>query len=206
MRGSLASTAQLSFSLEVDITDAQKVRKEKTSETDGTISMAHVLMRAAGVVLKKLSKLNTILTDEGIHYFDEINIGVAVALKEGLIVPVVKGIDQKSIGEIARTTTDLAEKARDGNLTPDELAGGTFTISVLGSVDSFTPVLNAGQSAIMGVGRSVEKPVVKAGEVVIREMMTISLTVDHQVIDGAVAAEFMRRLKQSIERPAPLFK
>ena len=87
-----------------------------------------------------------------------------------------------------------------------DTVAGTFTISVLGSVDSFTPILNSGQSAILGVGRSVEKPVVRAGEVVVRQMMTLSLTVDHQVIDGAVAAEFMRRLKQIVERPAALFK
>ena len=100
----------------------------------------------------------------------------------------------------------MADRARDGKLLPDETAGGTFTISVLGSVDSFTPILNAGQSAILGVGRSVERPVVRGGEIVAREMMTLSLTVDHQVIDGAVAAGFLRRLQQNIERPAALFR
>ena len=90
-------------------------------------------------------------------------------------------------------------------LNPDEVLGGTFTLSVLGVVDGFTPILNSGQSAILGVGRSTEKPVVQRKEIVIREMSTVSLTVDHQVIDGAVAVQFLRRLQQLIERPKSLF-
>ena len=134
------------------------------------------------------------------------NVGVAVSLREGLVVPVVRGVDGKSIEEIARETTELAERARTGALGPDEMLGGTFTISVLGTVDGFTPILNAGQSAILGVGKSAEKPVVRDGAVVVREMITVSLTVDHQVVDGAVAAGFMRRLQQLVERPASLFR
>ena len=206
MRGGLAATAQLTFTLELDVTDAQKMRKERTEGSDVTVSIAHVLMKACGEALKRHPQLNTVLVSGEVSYFDEINVGVAVALREGLIVPVVKQVDGKSIPDIAKETTELADKARDGSLLPDELAGGTFTISVLGTVDAFTPILNAGQSAIMGVGRSLEKPVVRRGEVVVREMMTLSLTVDHQVIDGAVAADFMRRLKQIVERPAALFK
>jgi len=121
-------------------------------------------------------------------------------------VPVLRNAESMSIAEIAEESQVLAEGARAGKLSPDDLAGGTFTVSVLGSVDGFTPILNAGQSAILGAGRSLDKPVVKDGEVVVREMMTLSLTVDHQVIDGAVAASFMRRLQQAIERPAALFK
>jgi pyruvate dehydrogenase E2 component (dihydrolipoamide acetyltransferase) len=131
---------------------------------------------------------------------------MAVSVSDGLIVPVVQQADKKNILEIAAQAQELAEKAREGKILPDHLSGGTFTISVLGSVDAFTPILNAGQSAILGVGRSLDKPVVKKGEVVVREMMTISLTVDHQVIDGAAAAGFLRRLQQIIERPAALFK
>jgi len=206
MRGGLAATAQLTFNLELDVTDAQQMRKEHTDGSEVTISIAHVLMKACGEALKRHPQMNTVLVNGEVNYFDEINIGVAVALREGLIVPVVKQVDNKSLADIAKETTGLADKSRDGSLSPDDLAGGTFTISVLGTVDGFTPILNAGQSAIMGVGRSLEKPVVRRGEIVVREMMTLSLTVDHQVIDGAVAAEFMRRLKQLVERPAALFK
>ena len=138
-------------------------------------------------------------------YFDEVNIGVAVALDEGLIVPVVRNVQDKSIFEISDEVHDLAVRARENRLSPDEVVGGTFTISVLGTVDGFSPILNAGQSSILGVGRSVQKPVVRGGEVVVREMLTVSLTSDHQVIDGAVAAAFLRRFQQLVERPSRLF-
>jgi pyruvate dehydrogenase E2 component (dihydrolipoamide acetyltransferase) len=205
MRRSIADTAQLSFSLEVDVTDAQEMRK-KASEDGVTISIAHVLMKACAAAIKRQPELNSVMGGGNVLYFDQVNIGVAVSLKEGLIVPVVNDVAAKSLADLSQETTDLADRARDGKLLPDETAGGTFTISVLGSVDSFTPILNAGQSAILGVGRSVEKPVVRGGEIAVREMMTLSLTVDHQVIDGAVAAGFLRRLQQNIERPAALFR
>ena len=205
MRRSISDTAQLSFSVEVDVTDAQEMRK-KASEDGVTISIAHVLMKACAAAIKRQPELNSVMGGGNVLYFDQVNIGVAVSLKEGLIVPVVNDVAAKSLADLSQETTDLADRARDGKLLPDETAGGTFTISVLGSVDSFTPILNAGQSAILGVGRSVEKPVARAGAVVVREMMTLSLTVDHQVIDGAVAAGFLRRLQQNIERPAALFR
>ena len=206
MRESIAATAQLSFFLELDVTEAQRLRKDASSGGTETITMANVLVKACAETLKRHPEHSTVLSDGKVLYFDEINIGLAVALKEGLIVPVLSRVDEKSLFDISKETNDLAAAARDGNLLPDDLSGGTFTISVLGSVDGFTPILNAGQSAILGVGRSVEKPVVRGGEVVVREMMTVSLTVDHQVIDGALAAGFLRRLQQIVERPAALFK
>ena len=205
MRASLSSTAQLTFLLEVDVTEAQRLRRE-ASENSATIGLAHVLVKACAGALKRVPAMNTVLHDEAIHYFDEANIGLAVALDDGLIVPVIKNAGSMTISEVALESKRLADDARDGKLGPDDTAGGTFTISVLGSVDGFTPILNAGQTAILGAGRSVEKPVVRDGQVVVRETMSLSLTVDHQVIDGAVAASFMRRLQQGIERPAALFK
>ena len=206
MRSSLSGTAQLSFFMELDVTEAQRLRKEASSGSEVTLSIAHVLTKACAGALKRYPALNSVLADGQVLTFDEVNVGVAVSLRDGLVVPVVRGADGKSIEEIARETTDLAERARNGALGPDEVLGGTFTISVLGSVDGFTPILNAGQSAILGVGKSAEKPVVRDGEIVIREMITVSLTVDHQVVDGAVAAGFMRRLQQLVERPAALFR
>ena len=114
-------------------------------------------------------------------------------------------VQDKSIFEVSDATHDLAVRARENRLSPDEVVGGTFTISVLGTVDGFTPILNAGQNSILGVGRPVQKPVVRGGEIVVREMLTVSLTSDHQVIDGAVAAAFLRRFQQVIERPSALF-
>ena len=206
MKRSLADTAQLTFTLEMDVTQVQRLRREKSSDADETLTTAHVFMKACAEAAKRHPELNTVLSGGTIHYFDTVNIGLAVALDEGLIVPVVRHVEQKSLAEIASETQELVERSREGKLSPDDLAGGTFTISVLGSVDSFTPILNASQSAILGIGRSVEKPVVRKGEVVVREMTTVSLTVDHQVIDGAVAAGFLRRLQRLVEQPAPLFK
>ena len=205
MRGSIGSTAQLSYFVEVDVTEAQRLRREVSREQDQTLGLAHVLIKACAETLQRHPALNTVLYDGSILYFDQINLGVAVALEDGLIVPVVRDVENRTIAQIADETQELAAKARDGNLTPEDLVGGTFTISVLGTVDGFTPILSHGQSAILGVGRSVEKPVVRSGEIVVRETMTFSLTADHQVIDGAVAAAFLRRLQRTIERPAALF-
>ena len=121
-------------------------------------------------------------------------------------MPVVRNVEDKDLRQISAETADLATKAKAGKLSSDEVVGGTFTISVLGTVEGFTPILNSGQSALLGVGRPMEKPVVRSGEVVIREMMTVSLTADHQVVDGAIAANFLRRFQSLVERPPPLFK
>ena len=205
MRSSLSETAQLSYFLEVDVTDAQSMRREAARESDATITMASVLIKACAESLKRVPTLNSILVGDNVMYFDEVNMGVAVALEDGLIVPVLKDVQDMSISDIAGGVRELSEKARSGQLSSSEIGGGTFTISVLGVVDGFTPILNPPQNAILGVGRSVQKPVARRGEVIIREMMTLSLTGDHQVIDGAIAASFFRRLQQLVERPAALF-
>ena len=205
MRGSLAGTAQLSYFLEVDVTEAQRLRRETSRETGQVITLAHVLIMACAGTLRRVPAHNSVLVDGKVLYFDAVNIGLAVALDDGLIVPVIRDVQDKSIFEVSDATHDLAVRAREGRLSPDEVVGGTFTISVLGTVDGFTPILNAGQSSILGVGRTVQKPVVRGGEIVVREMLTVSLTSDHQVIDGAVAAAFLRRFQQAIERPGALF-
>ena len=206
MRSSIANTAQLSFFMDVDVTDVQQMRRDASKSSSATITLAHAIIKACAEAVKRAPSINSILSEGAVHQFDQVNMGFAVALDEGLIVPVIRGVEQKDIHQIAAEMDDLTAKARQGSLTPDDVVGGTFTISVLGIVDGFTPILNAGQSAILGVGRSVEKPVARKGEIVVREMLTLSLTVDHQTIDGAVAATFMRRLQQAIERPAQLFK
>ena len=206
MRDSISSTAQLSYFLELDVTEAQRLRREVSKDADTAVNLAHVLIKACAEALKRVPSHNTVLAGDRVLYFDDINIGVAVALSDGLVVPVLRNVEKKDVFQISDETQELSEKAREGKLLPDDMAGGTFTISILGSVDGFTPILNTGQNAILGAGRTVQKPVVRDGEIVVREMMTVSLTADHQVIDGAVAASFMRRLQQQIERPAPLFR
>ena len=206
MKGSIANTAQLSFFLEVDVTETQRMRREAAKNHDKVVTLSHALIKACAETLKRNPTLNTVLHDGNIMYFDEINIGEAVALDEGLVVPVIRNVEKMDIYDISNESHRLAVGAREGTLSPDDMVGGTFTISVLGSVDGFTPILNPPQSALMGVGRSAQKPVVRNGEIVVREMMTVSLTVDHQVIDGAVAAAFLRRFQQLTERPAQLFR
>jgi pyruvate dehydrogenase E2 component (dihydrolipoamide acetyltransferase) len=206
MRDSLSGTAQLSYFLDVDVTDLQRLRREASRDMEGSIGVPDVLIKACAESLKRVPLLNTVLADGHILHFDQINIGLAVALDDGLIVPVVRNVEDKDLRQISAETADLATKAKAGKLSSDEVVGGTFTISVLGTVEGFTPILNSGQSALLGVGRPMEKPVVRSGEVVIREMMTVSLTADHQVVDGAIAANFLRRFQSLVERPTPLFK
>ena len=205
MRNSLASTAQLSFFIEIDITDAQKIRNDLSKDPDKVVTLPHVLIKACAVVLEEVPALNTVLSEGNLLHFGQINMGVAVALEEGLVVPVLQDVGKMDILQISNSTHELAVKAREGKIAPDELVGGTFTISVLGTVDGFTPILNPGQSAILGAGRPIEKPVVKDGQIVIREMITLSLTADHQIIDGAVAARFLQRLQEELESPQALF-
>ena len=206
MSDSLKNSAQLSYFMDVDVTEGQRLRREASQSADTTITMAHLLIKACAATLRRVPTMNSVLANDEIHYFDQVNIGVAVALEDGLIVPVLRDVGSMDIHQIADATQTLSERARANDLSPDDVVGGTFTISVLGSVDGFTPILNPPQSGILGVGRSVQKPVVSRGQVVVREMMTLSLTADHQVIDGAVAASFMRRLQATVERPAALLR
>ena len=182
------------------------MRRESSTEGGATVGMPHVLIMASASALKRVLTLNSVMAGGSVMYFDQIDIGLAVALTDGLVVPVVRDVGAKDIYAVAEEVQALVDRAKSGRLLPDDMAGGTFTISVLGAVDGFTPILNRGQSGILGAGRTGESPAVRDGEVVIRETMTLSLTADHQVIDGAVAASFMRRLQQAIERPSRLFE
>ena len=205
MRASLGSTAQLSFFLEVDVTEAQRRRREASTGDGVRITFADVVMMACARALERVPALNSRLAGDVVHRFAGVNIGLAVAMDDGVVVPVVKGVQAMAIDELARSTRDLVLRARAKRLRPEELTGGTFSLSVIGQVDGFTPILNDGQTAILGVGRSASKPAAKDGEVVVRELSTMSLSVDHQVVDGAHAAAFMRRLQQALERPEGLF-
>ena len=206
MRRSVSNAAQLSFHLDVDMTQATALRREHSRGSDVPLSAADIIMKACAEALLKNPQLNTVLSDGKVYYFDQVDIGLAVALNEGLIVPVIKNVQAKTVKELASERKDVSGRARDGKLKADEMTGGTFTLTVLGTVDGFTPLLNPGRSAILGVGRVAKRAVVVGDEIVAREMATLSLTVDHQVVDGAPASAFLRRLKQLIEHPEALFK
>lgn len=205
MHKSLRDTAQLSFFLELDVTEAQNMRRTASQE-GATITLGDVFAKACVGSLQRYPILNTVLSNDTILEFKQINLAFAVNLADGLIVPVIQEANKKSLAELSSASRDLAKRAETGSLTPDDVTGGTFTISVLGSVDGFTPILNAGQTGILGVGKTTEKPVARKKEIVLREMVTVSLTVDHQVVDGAVAAAFLRRLQRLVETPGRLFK
>ena len=205
MLQSLQASAQYTLSLEVDMTEAVSLRRQAPRGESTRISTTDIIVKAVAEALKRHPRLNSALVGNELHVFRDINIGVAVALSEGLVVPVIRNADKKSLEEIGIAVQDVTRRARENQLTMDDSAGGTFTISVLGTVDTFTPIINPPQCAILGVGRIVEKPAIHHGQIAVRSMVTLSLTVDHRAIDGAPAASFLRRLSQLLERPSSLF-
>jgi len=192
MQQSLFDTAQLTITTEADVTAATELRARLTREFDFTYT--DLLIHAVGRALVRHPRMNSKLSEEAILLLPEVNVGMAVALEEGLIVPVVANADCKSLREIAVITKDLGERARAGSLKLEDVSGGTFSITNLGNfgIDAFTPILNTGETGILGVGRIVEKPAVYRGEIARRSMLTLSLTFDHRIIDGAPAANFLQ--------------
>ncbi|RAN72681.1 hypothetical protein B5P43_32535 [Bacillus sp. SRB_336] len=167
------------------------------------VSVTDLLVRASAATLRTHQQVNSSWAGDRILAHRRINIGVAVALDDGLIVPVVTGADAKSLDQIAAETRSLAEKARSGTLTLQEFSGGTFTISNLGmfGIDNFTAVINPPEAAILAVGAATKEPFVQDGELQDRSIMKITMTSDHRVLDGATAAAFLSDLKGRLEDP-----
>ena len=211
MYSSLSSSAQLTMMGEFDTTELGKLREaflgqEKVIGVKITYTeiMVYLITRA----LKDHPDINVSLIENEIKVWEDINIGVAVALgKEGLIVPVVKQADNKSLVEISQEVKSLVEKARSKKILPDEVTGGTFTLTSVGAIGvSYyqTPIINQPESAILGTGPIMEKPVVKKGQIMIAPMMPYSLTFDHRVINGFGAEQFLAKLKELVENPGLL--
>ena len=198
---SLHNMAQLTMMMEVDVTELVKLREQVKGDFD--VTYTDLVVKAVAKALKRHPMLNATLIGDEVHQLDSIHIGVAVALQDGLIVPVVRDADKRTVQEIAQEVRRLAQGARDGSLSVDEVTGSTFTITNLGTygIDGFTPIINSPEAAIMGVGRIVERVVVHDDQIARRMMMVLSLTIDHRLIDGATGAEFMRSLKEMIENP-----
>ena len=163
-----------------------------------------LLIKAAAMAIRNNMLINSSFDETRITIHENINIGLAVALEDGLIVPNIKNADKKKLPEITEERKRLVDKARSGKLLPEEYTGGTFTISNMGAypVEYFTPVINLPESAILGVGTIVDKVVPVGGNIGIRPMMGLSLTCDHRHIDGAVSGAFLKRLKEIIEDPS----
>jgi pyruvate dehydrogenase E2 component (dihydrolipoamide acetyltransferase) len=181
----------------------ESLRSDILTQAGIKLTFTDVLIKLAAFALGRHRLINASLVDDMIHYHKNINIGVAVAMSEGLIVPVIRNAWEKTLTQIARTRTELVDKAGAGRLEQQDFEGGTVTISNLGMypVDLMTPIINQPESAIMGVGRVIKKPVVVDDAIVIRPMMNISVTADHRLIDGAILAEFMKTLYDCTENP-----
>jgi pyruvate/2-oxoglutarate dehydrogenase complex dihydrolipoamide acyltransferase (E2) component len=214
MQQSLAVSAQLTSMGEVEATNLKKFRADLVSqeETLGTrITYNDIYVLALARTLRDIPMVNSSLADDEIIVWDDINIGVAVALEGmdvmggGLIVPVVRNADKKTLTEISKELKNTIKKAREGKLLPDDVTGSTFTLTNMGGLGSGwgygTPIINQPESAILGTGAIVDRPVVRDGEIVIRAMMPVSFTFDHRVLDGVPAGMFMGRLRQYIEDP-----
>jgi pyruvate dehydrogenase E2 component (dihydrolipoamide acetyltransferase) len=175
---------------------------------EGThISITAVLIQACAWALRQHPILNSHFQDDEIILQPEVNVGVAVALEDGLIVPVVRRADQKGLLEIGAAVADLSERARESRLTPSDVAGGTFTLSNLGmfGVDQFTAIINPPEVAILAVGRIAKSFVPdEKGQPVARPMMTVTLAVDHRVVDGAAAARFLVTFGDALRHPTAL--
>ena len=212
MHASLQEMAQLTMATDVDMTRAVDLRRELLdlwADRGLRPTYTDFVIKAAALALRAHPRLNAELRDDAIVLHPQIHVGFAVALDEGLIVPVTRDTDALPLDELAPISADLAVRARERRLGADDLTGGTFTVTSLGmyGIDVFTPIINPPQAAILGVGRISERPVFRGesgADVERRSFMTLSLTIDHRVVDGAPAAEFLRDVKGILERPSQL--
>jgi pyruvate dehydrogenase E2 component (dihydrolipoamide acetyltransferase) len=199
------------FFNDVDMEKLLDLREEIVTEFEKNegvrISINDFLIKAVALTLREYPIVNSMVSGEEIHIFPEINVGLAVAMEDGLIVPAIPKADQLDLREIARYRSDLVERARQAKLTIEEMERGTFTISSLAQFDItfFTAILNPPQSGILTLGKVEERPVARNGQVAIRKMMKQGLSVDHRIVDGAVAAQFLQSLKNKLEKPSYTF-
>jgi len=211
MHRSLSISAQLTVMGEIDMTEMVKVRQSLVNQEEAIgarITYTDLFVFVAAKLLRDYPIVNASLIDNEIKLWENMNIGVATALEEGLIVPVVKDADKKSLVEISQTVRSLVQKAREGKLMPDDVTGGTFTITNLGALGAGyrfeTVIINQPESAILGTGAITDRAVVRDGQIVIRPIMPYYFTYDHRVFTGAVAADFMMSATRLLENPGLL--
>ncbi len=191
------------LNVELDMSETIVFRKQCNAIPDTKISFNDIIIKACAVALRNNPSVNSQWFDDRIRYNNFVNIGVAVGVEDGLIVPVLKNADKMSVAEISKSVKEMAALARDKKLTPEMMQGSTFTISNLGmfGIESFTSIINSPNSVILSVGAIIEKPVVKDGEVVVGNTMKLTLACDHRAVDGLTGAKFLQALKPLIENP-----
>lgn len=194
------------LTIEVDMDNAKESRAQINSLPDTKVSFNDMVLKACAMALKKHPQVNTTWNGDTTRYNKHIHMGVAVAVDEGLVVPVVKFADQLGLTQIGAAVKDLAGKARNKKITPSEMEGSTFTVSNLGmfGILEFTSIINQPNSAILSVGAIVEKPLVKNGEIVVGSTMKLTLACDHRTVDGAVGAQFLQTLRYFVENPVTM--
>ncbi|MFS3912997.1 dihydrolipoamide acetyltransferase family protein [Bacillus australimaris] len=210
MSQSAFTAPHVTLTSEIDMTKAKEVRKQLLpaieKETGYRLSFTEIIIHAVSNVLTRHPHINMTFEQNELHFHDDVHIGLAVAVKDGLMVPVISHANEKGLKQLTKEAKEIGRNARDQKLLPDQLKGSTFTISNLGmyAIDTFTPIINQPEVAILGVGRIQEKPVVVDGEIQVRPMMGVSLSFDHRVVDGAPAAAFLTDLKKVLEQPFEL--
>ena len=194
------------LTIDCEIDALLALRKNINEETAAKISVNDCVIRAVALALKKVPAANASWTDEAILQYENIDVSVAVAAPMGLVTPIIKKTDTKTLANISTEMKDLGARAREGKLKPEEFLGGGFTISNLGmyGIREFSAIINPPQSCILAVGAGEPRPVVKNGQLAIATVMTCTLSVDHRSVDGAIGAEFLAAFKQLIENPYSL--
>ncbi|KYD21286.1 MULTISPECIES: dihydrolipoamide acetyltransferase family protein [Anoxybacillaceae] len=207
MFASLQQTAQLTIHMKVDVTELlelqKKLREELQDEPDIKLTITDFIARATVLALCAHKQMNSLYQNGNIHTYDSVHLGIAVALENGLVVPVIPYAEKLSLKEISKKIKELSVRAREGKLSSEEMKGSTFTITSLGAygVEFFTPVLNPPEVGILGVGTVTDTPVFVGDAIQKRKILPLSLTFDHQVIDGAPASQFLTTIKNYLEKP-----
>ena len=192
--------------VEINMDKAIEARKEINSLPDTKISFNDMIIKATAVALRKHPQVNSSWAGDKVIHRGNINIGVAVAIPDGLVVPVLKNTDQMTYTQISAGVKDMAGRAKSKGLKANEMEGSTFSVSNLGmfGIETFTSIINQPNSAILSVGAIIEKPIVKDGQIVVGNIMKLSLACDHRVVDGATGAQFLQTLKTYLESPLTL--
>lgn len=201
---SLGPIPHFFLTTEIEMDRAAEMRRNINElDPELKLSINDVIIKVAAAALVAHPQVNASFQDKTVRYYERADIGVAVAIEDGLITPVVRSADQKSLSQIAQEVRDLAERARKRKLRPEEYTGASFSISNLGmfGIDEFTAVINPPEGAILAVGAMTAKPVVRDGEIVVRQVMRVTMSCDHRVIDGATGAKFLQTFKKILENP-----